>query len=70
MVREILSLSPFFYYLLNKMILSLRMNRGGKMTVLIRFLFWFFIYILFLGSSSIKVEYEDGLKLYFKGWLK
>lgn len=37
---------------------------------MIRWLFWLFLYICFLGSLTIHVEYTDGLEIKLKGWYK
>ena len=35
---------------------------------MIRFLFWFFVWVITLFSASIDIRYTDGLHIKFKGW--
>lgn len=35
---------------------------------MLRLLFWMAVFILSLGTLSIKVGYTDGLNIKFKGW--
>lgn len=37
-------------------------------SIVIRALFWFFIYLLLLAAADINVKYQDGLYINFKGW--
>jgi hypothetical protein len=30
---------------------------------------WFTVYLLLLGTCSVRAEYSDGLVIKFKGWL-
>ena len=35
----------------------------------IRMIMWFTVYLLLLGTCSIRAEYSDGLVIQLKGWL-
>jgi hypothetical protein len=36
---------------------------------MLRMVLWTLLYVCTLGALTIKVEYSDGLKINFKGWL-
>ena len=37
--------------------------------MMVRTIMWFTVYLLLLGTCSVRAEYSDGLVIKFKGWL-